>query len=117
MCCGQKRTALKSNLTVGKGPAPASLPIYRMQTGLHPTGLRPGGRPVAERNPPARILKWPASSSGPVAQTLRYVRTAAMRISGGVTRREYVFSGAQATQVVDARDIPGLLATGYFSKA
>jgi hypothetical protein len=40
-----------------------------------------------------------------------------MRISGGVTRREYVFSGAQATQVVDARDIPGLLATGYFSKA
>jgi hypothetical protein len=51
------------------------------------------------------------------AVSLRYVRTAPMRLVGAVSGRQYEFSGNRATQAIDGRDMFQLLSTGYFSKA
>jgi hypothetical protein len=49
--------------------------------------------------------------------TLRYVRTAPMRVVGEASRQQYEFSGAAPIQAVDPRDLFQLLNMGYFSRA
>jgi hypothetical protein len=57
----------------------------------------------------------PDPPSTPV--TLRYVRSAPMRVSGEGSGREYEFSGSRPIQTVDPRDLFQLLSMGYFSRA
>ena len=49
--------------------------------------------------------------------TLRYVRTASMRVLGEGSGRQYEFSGSRPIQTVDPRDLFQLLSMGYFSRA
>jgi hypothetical protein len=49
--------------------------------------------------------------------TVRYVRTAPLRVTGEATGRQYEFSGAWPVQAIDPRDLFSLLSTGYFSRA
>jgi hypothetical protein len=51
------------------------------------------------------------------AVSLRYVRTAPMRLVGAISGRQYEFSGSRPTQAIDSRDMFQLLSTGYFSRA
>jgi hypothetical protein len=55
------------------------------------------------------------SPSAPVS--LRYVRTAPMRVKGEASGREYIFSGTRPTQAIDPKDTVQLLSMGYFSRA
>jgi hypothetical protein len=57
----------------------------------------------------------PQYPSTPVS--LRYVRTAPLRVLGHATGRQYEFSGSRPSQAVDPRDLEGLLSLGYFSMA
>jgi hypothetical protein len=49
--------------------------------------------------------------------SLRYVRSAPMRVTGEATGRQYEFSGTRPTQAIDPKDLFQLLTMGYFSKA
>jgi len=55
------------------------------------------------------------SPAAPVS--LRYVRTAPMRVTGEASGREYIFSGSRPTQAIDPKDLYQLLSMGYFSQA
>ena len=57
----------------------------------------------------------PETSRTPVS--LRYVRTAPLRVVGESSRQQYEFSGAAPIQAVDPRDLFQLLNMGYFSRA
>jgi hypothetical protein len=48
---------------------------------------------------------------------VRYVDHSLVRVRGLQTGRTYEFSGTDATQAVDARDAPTLLATRFFRRA
>jgi len=128
MCCGQKRAALQSALTQGKIPIPAKSasakqPIQRTPThrpstngpsigSTHPGPGHP--RPTAQR-PVTPQTEQDAQPPG-TRVSVRYVRTAPMRVLGQVTGRHYDFSGSRPAQAVDPLDLPSILATGYFSR-
>lgn len=119
MCCGQKRTALRSVPSPGKTPAPAALPINRPQASRPSTRLTgldivfPVNVQAARRERAFSVV--PQYPSTPVS--LRYVRSAPMRVHGQATGRQYEFSGSRPSQAVDPRDLEGLLSLGYFSMA
>ena len=119
MCCGQKRTALRSIPSPGKIPIPARLPINRPQTTRPSTGFieREITFPVnlqdARRERALAVV--PQIPLTPVS--LRYVRSAPMRVLGEATGRQYEFSGSRPAQAVDPRDLASLLSLGYFSMA
>ena len=92
----------------GKSPIHARPPINgisRTPTSRLATGNT--GREAA--------LFVPQSSGAPVS--LRYVRTAPMRVTGEASGRHYEFSGSRPTQAIDPKDVLQLLSMGYFSKA
>jgi hypothetical protein len=49
--------------------------------------------------------------------SLRYVRTAPLRVVGEASRQTYEFSGSAPIQPIDPRDLFQLLSMGYFSRA
>jgi hypothetical protein len=119
MCCGQKRSALRSIPSSGKTAVPAKLPIHRQQASRPSTGLAdreflfPVNLSAARRERP--LAEAPQMPLTPVS--LRYVRTAPMRVQGEGTGRQYEFSGSRPAQAVDPRDLASLLSLGYFSMA
>ena len=98
---------------------PARLPINRQQTSRLSTGLAdreflfPVNVQAARRERP--LAEVPQMPLTPV--TLRYVRTAPMRVLSEATGRKYEFSGSRPAQAVDPRDLASLLSLGYFSMA
>ena len=119
MCCGQKRSALRSIQSPEKTPIPARLPINRQQTSRPSTAftdrefLFPVNLQAARRERPLAVV--PQAPLTPVS--LRYVRSAPMRVHGEATGRQYEFSGSRPDQSVDPRDLASLLSLGYFSMA
>jgi hypothetical protein len=64
-----------------------------------------------------RVLPWRTISPGCSDVVLRYLRTSPIRIRGAATGREYDFSACGPVAIVDQRDLPSLLGTGYFERA
>ena len=64
-----------------------------------------------------RILPWRAGVPDSPEIVLRYLRTSPIRIRGAATGREYDFCASGPVSIVDLRDVPSLLATGYFQRA
>ena len=98
---------------------PARPPINRQQPCRPSTGfadrefLFPVNLQAARRERPLAVV--PQIPLTPVS--LRYVRTAPMRVLGEATGRQYEFSGSRPAQAVDPRDLASLLSLGYFSMA
>ena len=119
MCCGQKRSALRSIPSARKAAIPASLPANRPQTSRPSTGLTGGEITFPVNLQAARreraLAEIPQMPLTPVS--LRYVRSAPMRVLGVATGRQYEFSGSRPAQPGDPRDLASLLSLGYFSMA
>jgi hypothetical protein len=100
-------------------PFRARLPMDREQTSRITTGIAdreflfPVNLQAARRERP--LAEVPQMPLTPVS--LRYVRTAPMRVLGEATGRRYEFSGSRPAQAVDPRDLASLLSLGYFSMA
>jgi hypothetical protein len=79
-------------------------------------------RAPAKLTNPANVATLAPSSNaqsvvtGPRAR-LRYAGQAQIRVQGPVTRKSYVFSGAQPEAAVDRRDVEGLMRIGLFRRA
>ena len=100
MCCGQKRSALRS------APVPAIAP----QT-------TPTVRQRAPNTPRPPTIQQQAPVSAQIPQSsvsLRYLEISPIRVRGPVTGRQYNFTGSHAVQTVDSRDATGLLRTRFF---
>jgi hypothetical protein len=118
MCCGQKRQALRS------APSSGKTPISVRQSMLRASANRPSTAHIASEivrqfNEPSAaasrgLALAPDAPRTPV--TLRYVRTAPMRVAGEGSGRQYEFSGSRPIQTVDPRDLFQLLSMGYFSR-
>lgn len=100
MCCGQKRTALKSTPMTVASPATSSATQHAHKPFQSPGVVRPA-----------------LASSLHSTVRLRYVAKSPILVRGLVTGREYSFSGAQPVLPVDARDAEALLRTQFFSRA
>lgn len=96
MCCGQKRTGLRS--------AP------RTET---TTPLR---QRISEafRVPGAASQLLAANGMPQSAVPLRYSQNSPIRVRGPVTGRQYEFRAGHSIQQVDPRDAPALLRVPYF---
>ena len=93
MCCGQKRTALRSTM------AP---PTPQLD---NPSGF---GTPVSS------IQASTAAPAAPQMVNLYYLKTWPERMRGKVTGRVYEFSRSQPVRAVDPRDAAALLRTRFF---
>lgn len=83
-CCGQGRMALRASL-------PASTPATpRLQRGSVAAATTRPGVPI------------------------RYLGAAPIVVRGGVTGRAYAFAAGRAVQLVDPRDVSGLIRKGLF---
>jgi hypothetical protein len=125
MCCGQKRTELRTSQaqrtarTVpqhnsGNSPAQA----VRTQPATPPAVRTSPPHPPAYS--PTRSVQphVPAPASTPQsAMSVRYLETSPIRVRGLVSGQSYEFSGAAPVQHVDARDASSLLNTRFFRRA
>ena len=94
MCCGQKRQAQGSFGTSAIRIVPVrTTERRRRQPALAPFGLQ--RRRGVEH-----------------ARQRRYLRNSPIRVRGAGSGRSYDFSPSRQTQLVDRRDLPGLLRTG-----
>jgi hypothetical protein len=109
MCCGSKRSASRNTSTPSRAPSTTPLVPQHASERAHIPGA-PGRNPAATR---ASIS--PRASFLPV--TLEYLETAAIRVWGPVTGRQYDFSGAQPAQGLDPRDAAALARSGLFRRA
>ena len=115
MCCGQKRSALRSisfppttaNTARHPNQAPAARRMQMAYTGHD--GV------VAAADNQNGLALAPEPARMPVS--LRYVRTAPLRVVGEASRQRYEFSASAPIQPVDPRDLFQLLSMGYFSRA
>jgi len=100
MCCGQKRSALRS----APAPArmPATMPTVRQNVPNIPRAPQPTLAPAQ-------------SPSSSVA--LRYTESSPIRVRGPVTGRQYDFSGSSSVQAVDFQDAQALLRTRFFRQS
>jgi len=100
MCCGQKRSALRS------APAPA---IER------PTTSTVQQRAPSIPRPPTILQQAPVPTRIPQSSvSLRYSESSPIRVRGPVTGRQYDFSGSHPVQAVDSRDATALVRTRFF---
>ena len=116
MCCGQKRSALRSITFPPTTSNPArhqtQSPVARR---LQMAYSAPDRGIAATANSVSRGALVPEPERSPVA--LRYVRTAPLRVVGEASRQRYEFSASAPIQPVDPRDLFQLLSMGYFSRA
>jgi hypothetical protein len=109
MCCGRSRLALRNNSTSMKAPSGAPQ--------VQQSGSNRAFVPAAPgQNQAARSASISARALS-LFVTLHYTETAAIRVWGPVTGRQYDFSGAQPAQAVDPRDAHVLTRSGLFRPA
>ena len=96
MCCGNKRTALRSTSLTGTTPS------TRQAT---PGNFRLPGTPQQSSGLPG----MPRS-----VVALRYMQSSPIRVRGPITGRQYEFSATAPVQAVDPKDAPALLRTPFF---
>jgi len=106
MCCGNKRSALRSISTSSRAASNAPAPAA--------ASASVGGAPRTRGIAPAAALSARGPSNSVV---LRYQGAPAIRVRGPVTGRLYDFSAAQPTQAVDPADAPALTRTGILHQA
>ena len=106
MCCGNKRSALRTISTSSRAASSAPAPPA--------AGAAFSGAPRSKAIAPAAALSA-RGPSNPVM--LRYTDALAIRVRGPVTGRLYDFSAAQPLQPVDPADAPGLTRTGPLRQA
>ena len=105
-CCGQGRQTVNNRTTYR--------PQDRAWATPRPANVEPATqRPVNGAVPPAQAM--PAGSAG--GARLEYLHRSPVRVLGPVSGRQYDFSAAAPVVTVDARDVQGLVATGYFRLA
>jgi hypothetical protein len=105
-------------MSAGGTYMPPSLPIHRTATRQPPPDNKVReSAPFSEHAARSAQVIEAARMLANVPVTVRYVRTAPMRVTGEATGRRYEFSGAWPVQTVDPRDLSSLLSTGYFSRA
>ncbi len=96
MCCGQKRTALRSTMMPPAPPTPRLEGSSGFETPVSSVQAPPAA-PVAHQTVNLHYLKnWPA------------------RVRGQVTGAVYEFSRSQPVRAVDPRDAAALLRTRFF---
>src|SRR3954469_18129619 len=95
-CCGQKRANLKNPASLATTPANAQPASNNQQ------------RPPAVQSTPGGMPPVYASVQ------LRYLESSPVLVRGSVTGRQYEFSAARPTQLVDTRDAQALLRTRFF---
>ena len=100
MCCGQKRSELRSPTTPAR--IPTTMPTVRQNVPNLPRAL-------------PQALASAQSPSSSVA--LRYTESSPVRVMGPVTGRQYDFSGSRSVQAVDSRDAPALLRSRFFRQS
>jgi hypothetical protein len=98
MCCGQKRSALRSNpIQRTAPPVPQTVSSHSMDPSRARVILPQSGM---------------QSSSG-----IRYLGSSPLRVRGPVTGRQYEFSGSHPVHSIDPRDAALLLRTRFFGPA
>lgn len=104
MCCGQKRSALRSTLNPAS-PAPLATTPRLAQT------VQNNAARYASNN----LRSLSITPRAPYrAVSLRYLENAPIRVQGHVTGWPYDFSGVHPVRTVDARDAAALLHTRLF---
>jgi hypothetical protein len=111
MCCGQKRTALRSLLIATRPSAPARPPVAQP---VSVAGILSAARAARLAADPSRISAPSQALATPVS--LHYLRNSPIRVRGAASGRYYDFSSHRPTQPIDRRDLPGLLGTGFFRR-
>jgi hypothetical protein len=125
MCCGQKRTELRSNsspLTARTASATSSHQQTRpvpaqatVRTLTRPTGKAAQSRPIYTQ---AQTMRSPTQFTSPFFPvSVQYLEHSPIRVRGAVSGRHYDFSSSRPAQSVDRRDVPGLLRTGFFRQS
>lgn len=123
MCCGHKRSGLRSgaNLRPPQVPQGATFRHHQIEPLTLPSSelpiaalaVQPEKRPTI--SPPVGSNRAAAPITKPhFSVNLRYVEAAPIRVRGSVSGRLYEFSGAHPVQPVDARDATHLLQTKFF---
>jgi len=87
-CCGQGRATLKASQAA----------------------------PARARSLSGAVVRTVGGSSGHVSTPVRYLGAAPIVVRGAVTGHAYRFAGSRSVQVVDARDLSGLLKKGLFRR-
>ncbi len=98
-CCGQKRAALKND-PLATLPRPSPLPM-----------------PATARPPLHGAAAAPEAQPWHPSVVLRYTETSPILVRGPVSGRQYPFSAMKPSQPVDARDVAGLVRTGFFRRS
>ena len=108
MCCGSRRSALRSASALLK--APPAVPVV-------PQGAFNRARMAGAlgQNPAATTEAIPARQLFP-SVNLRYMESSPIRVRGPMTGRQYDFSVAQPTEDVDLRDAAVLTRSALFRR-
>ncbi len=102
MCCGNKRSLLRSS-------------AVRQKAALTNSIASPGAAAVPREEKPGTDVASPISRRGPSGWAmLRYKEASPIRVRGPQTGRRYVFSIAEPIQYVDPRDAVPLTHSGMF---
>jgi hypothetical protein len=118
MCCGQKRAELRNSPAAVRTQAPSqSVPNSTPSQTVRPLsyGKAPPSQASRPATPHAEVPAAVSNATGSVM--VRYVDHSPIRVLGLQTGHAYEFLGTDATQAVDARDAPTLLATRFFRRA
>ena len=123
MCCGQKRSELRSNPTQRTAP---TVPQYgnnwaqtaRMQAPAAPAmGTVSHNQSVHTQARGIRPQLAAAVSTPHSSISIRYLENSPIRVLGLVSGLHYDFSGSRPVLAVDARDAQSLLNTRFFRPA
>jgi len=125
MCCGQKRSELRSSQTLRTAQsAPktfsANTQAHAVQTQTSAPQAKPASWPYHPTNPQTgnNQPRVEMTTSTPHSSiSIRYLENSPIRVLGLVSGMSYEFSGAAPIRQVDARDASSLLSTRFFRRA
>jgi len=123
-CCGQNRNLRKvvspvRASRIQANPSDTSAVGRSDATGLHATSISATtsqGASISSTPIPNRTVS-PARSAVGSSVAIRYLQRPRILVLGPVSGKQYEFSVGSAIQVVDSRDVAGLLRTGFFSRS
>lgn len=122
MCCGHKRSALRSGANHRPFRIPQGTTLSQHQTEpllTVPLSAVPTEPPSARYEKGGTILPAVNRPATPIATqhfsvNLRYLQASPIRVRGSVSGRQYEFSAAHPVQAIDARDATPLLQSRLF---
>lgn len=123
MCCGQKRTQLRSSQTQWTTPSASQYGSGNSQAGRSHAPTAPTtqktsqGQPAIPQTRSIQPQVATATSTQHHSISVRYLERSPIRVRGPVSGMSYEFSGSSPVQQVDARDASSLLNTRFFRRA